>query len=90
MKKNFKNVNMLAIAGVLITGSALAMSGSTLQSPTHYNANSSHGTPDWQPIPPDKILEDCEGSEIFCSGVLVNGIVVPTANRGIPILVDAR
>ncbi|WP_312134941.1 hypothetical protein [Sphingobacterium sp.] len=90
MKTIFKNVNMLAIAGVLITSSALAMSGSTLQSPTHYNANSSSGSPDWQPIP-NGYSVDCTASESqLCTAVKIGDNFVPTADRGIAELIEIR
>ena len=80
---------MLAVAALLITGSAVAMSGAAFQTPTYYNANPNPGLPNWQPIPAGFIV-DCDPSQdVVCKAIYVDGNYVPTADRGLPTLIEA-
>ena len=88
MNKRIKKINMLAVAALLITGSAVAMSGATFQTPTHYNANPNPGLPNWQPIPAG-FIADCDPiEELVCTAIYVDGNYVPNADRGLAKLIE--
>ncbi|MVZ65735.1 hypothetical protein GQF61_07680 [Sphingobacterium sp. DK4209] len=71
-------------------GITLSFARSTYQSPTHYNTTPGLSTPVWAAIPADKLAICDEQTDRLCTAVLVNGNFIPTANRGLAVLIDAE
>lgn len=86
MTKYLKNMNLFAVAAIMITGSVTLFSfkpAAVRQAPTHYNNAPENEEPVWVEIPSNQFVSSCTmDPERLCTATLEDEEYVPSPARG--------